>query len=181
VVATVSAQCEPWAFLGITIKLCGWVNKSQASNVSKLHPLRLTDKIFFITCNLRQNRRTFGGVEFQTILGIIEESRNQLGYLFCGYVLMPDHWHALIAPRYPVTISLIMRQVKSTVQEELTGKGIAKAPIGNINSGTVSLGIRRSFQNDWSTCATTRFEKGWFRVQRIGDGPAVITSLWTKV
>lgn len=82
--------------------------------MSNLHRLRLTDKIFFITCNLRQDRRTFGDVEFQTVLDVIEESRNQLGYFFCGYVLMPDHWHALIAPSYPVTISLITRQVKST-------------------------------------------------------------------
>jgi putative transposase len=82
--------------------------------VSKLHRLRLADKIFFITCNLRQDRITFGDAEFNTIMEVIEESSHRLGALFCGYVLMPDHWHALIAPTYPVSISLVMRQVKST-------------------------------------------------------------------
>jgi hypothetical protein len=31
-------------------------------------------------------------------------SRQRLGFLLCGYVLMPDHWHALIWAQYPLLI-----------------------------------------------------------------------------
>jgi REP element-mobilizing transposase RayT len=81
--------------------------------MANIHRLRVTDKIFFISCNLLTNRGGLDYEEFQIILEVIEESRRRLGYLLCGYVLMPDHWHALIWPRFPVTISLVMERVKS--------------------------------------------------------------------
>jgi putative transposase len=38
--------------------------------------------------------------------------RRRLNFLLFGYVLMPDHWHALICPRSPVTISAVLQNVK---------------------------------------------------------------------
>jgi putative transposase len=34
------------------------------------------------------------------------------GFLVCGYVLMPDHWHALLLIRNPLTISRSVQQIK---------------------------------------------------------------------
>jgi REP element-mobilizing transposase RayT len=31
------------------------------------------------------------------------------GFLVCGYVLMPNHWHALLVPSPPLTISRVVR------------------------------------------------------------------------
>ena len=50
--------------------------------------------------------------EHQIILDIISNSRQRLGFLLCGYVLMPDHWHALIFTRYPLTISDVLQDIK---------------------------------------------------------------------
>ncbi len=81
--------------------------------MSNLHRLRVADKIFFITCNLQSGRRELDDQDFAMILKVIEESRSKQGFLFCGYVLMPDHWHALIFPRFPLTISKVMERIKS--------------------------------------------------------------------
>jgi REP element-mobilizing transposase RayT len=43
---------------------------------------------------------------------VLEPSRERLGFLLCGYVLMPDHWHALIWPRYPLLIEQVLHDSK---------------------------------------------------------------------
>jgi putative transposase len=96
--------------------------------MSNIHRLRLTDQIFFVTCSLRRDRRAFDDGEFQTILEAIERSRRDLGYLFCGYVLMPDHWHALIWPRFPLTISLVIERIKSSCSGRLNKLRGARGP-----------------------------------------------------
>jgi REP-associated tyrosine transposase len=79
------------------------------SNVSRLCT---SDRIFFITTNLNRGERLFDVPEYQIILGTIVSSRQRLGCLLCGYVLMPDHWHALIATQHPLTISSVLQDIK---------------------------------------------------------------------
>jgi REP element-mobilizing transposase RayT len=64
--------------------------------VSNVHRLRLTDRIFFVNVNLRPRIRRFNESEYALLIDVLEASRRRLGFLLCGYVLMPDHWHALI-------------------------------------------------------------------------------------
>jgi len=80
--------------------------------MSNLHRLRTSDRIFFITTNLNQGERPFQDVEYEIILETIAKSRKRLGFLFRGYVLMPDHWHALIATQDPLTISDVLQDIK---------------------------------------------------------------------
>ena len=80
--------------------------------MSNVHRLRLTDRIFFVNVNLRPRIRRFAGLEYPLILNVFEASRQRLGFLLCGYVLMPDHWHALIWPQYPLLISQVLHNVK---------------------------------------------------------------------
>lgn len=40
------------------------------------------------------------------------ESHRKLRFLLFGYVLMPDHWHALIWTTYPLTISRVVQDIK---------------------------------------------------------------------
>jgi REP element-mobilizing transposase RayT len=96
--------------------------------MSNIHRLRLTDKIFFVTCNLRTDRPRFDEEELRMIIGIIDSSRRSLGFLFCGYVLMPDHWHALIAPHHPLTISKVMETVKSKTSGRLNKRRATRGP-----------------------------------------------------
>ena len=46
------------------------------------------------------------------LIGAVEESRRREGFLLCGYALMPDHWHALLGVRSPLTISRAVQSVK---------------------------------------------------------------------
>jgi len=79
------------------------------SNVSRL---RLSDRIFFVTVNLQRHSPVLAADEYPVLLGALEESRRRLGFLICGYVAMPDHWHALLFPRYPLAVSRVVQDVK---------------------------------------------------------------------
>ncbi len=74
--------------------------------------LLATDRIFFVTVNLRRNIPFLGQGEFLLVIDALEESRRREGFLLCGYVLMPDHWHALIGVHFPLTISRAVQSVK---------------------------------------------------------------------
>lgn len=80
--------------------------------MSNIHRLKNTDKIFFITTNLNIGDRPFNEPEYQVVAETIVSERRRLGFLLCGYTLIPDHWHALIWPPLPITISGVLRNVK---------------------------------------------------------------------
>ncbi len=63
--------------------------------MSIVHRLRLTDRIFFVTVNLRPRIGRFDDSEYPLILNVMPASRQGLGFLLCGHVLMSDHWHAI--------------------------------------------------------------------------------------
>jgi len=74
--------------------------------------VRLTDRLFFVNVNLRPRIKHFTECEYSPILSVLEASRRRLGFLLCGYVLMPDHWHALLWPQSPLLISQVLHDVK---------------------------------------------------------------------
>ncbi len=80
--------------------------------MSHVHRLRNTDRIFFVTVNLRRTVPHLTADEFALLITALEGARKRLGFLLCGYVLMPDHWHALIWTGYPLTISQVIHDVK---------------------------------------------------------------------
>ena len=80
--------------------------------MSSVHRLRLTDRIFLVSVNLRPRFRRFVESEYALLIKVLEASRERLGFLLCGYVLMPDHWHALIWPRYPLLIDQVLHDAK---------------------------------------------------------------------
>ncbi len=80
--------------------------------MSNLRRLRLTDRIFFVATNLQRHCRFLGESEFELLRDVFVETRAELGFTLCGYVFMPDHWHALLWPSYPLTISLVMQRLK---------------------------------------------------------------------
>jgi putative transposase len=71
-----------------------------------------SDKIFFVSVNLRRALSRLTNPEYARLVEAIEQSRRKLHFLFLGYVLMPDHWHALIWPVYPLTLSRVIQDIK---------------------------------------------------------------------
>jgi putative transposase len=80
--------------------------------VSNVRRLQHTDHIFFVTVNFRRGVAQFEEDEFPLMIAVLEASRRRLGFALCGYVLMPDHWHALLWPFQPVTISQVIHDMK---------------------------------------------------------------------
>jgi putative transposase len=70
------------------------------------------ERIFFVTVNLRHGVRDFQFDEYPIFLKILDTCRRRLGFSLCGYVLMPDHWHALIWPHGSLTISQAIHAIK---------------------------------------------------------------------
>ncbi|OFV96790.1 MAG: hypothetical protein A3H28_13770 [Acidobacteria bacterium RIFCSPLOWO2_02_FULL_61_28] len=80
--------------------------------MSNVKRLLLSNRTFFVTINLRKNLSKFSDEEFSLLLAAIEESRRKLAFSLYGYVLMPDHWHALIGVSNPLTVSRVVQNIK---------------------------------------------------------------------
>jgi REP-associated tyrosine transposase len=80
--------------------------------VSHVHRLRTSDRIFFVTVNLRRALPPLVDGEYRLVAEAFMESRRKLHFLLLGYVLMPDHWHALVWTQSPLTISRAVQDIK---------------------------------------------------------------------
>ena len=80
--------------------------------MTRLRRLRETDRIFFVTTNLAPSHSPPTNPEFDLLIEVFKAARFKWGFAFCGYVFMPDHWHALLWPFFPLTISRVMKEIK---------------------------------------------------------------------
>ncbi|HEV2352372.1 MAG TPA: transposase [Terriglobia bacterium] len=104
--------------------------------MSHLHRLLLSDRFFFVNVNLRPRIKSFRPDEYPLLIEVIQGARERLKFLLCGYVLMPNHWHALIYPAYPLTISKVLHDIKKIATLRLHA-------------------TRWNFGSAWITCART--------------------------
>jgi REP element-mobilizing transposase RayT len=77
-----------------------------------LRRLVLSDRYFFVTCKVSPERERLSEAEFALLAGSIHSRRRQHQFLRTGWVFLPDHWHAIIMPPYPSTISAVMESIK---------------------------------------------------------------------
>jgi REP element-mobilizing transposase RayT len=80
--------------------------------MSRLRRLQVTGKTFFITCNLLRVRTQLAEADFEALASAVVRVHARRGFLFTGYVFMPDHWHALIIPREGDALPNLMDAVK---------------------------------------------------------------------
>ncbi len=97
--------------------------------MSHVHRLRLSDRIFFVTVNLLRRVEPFRASEYPLLIDALEGSRRRLGILLCGYVLMPDHWHALIWAGNPLGISQVIHDVKKVSARRLHERRGTEGPL----------------------------------------------------
>ena len=97
--------------------------------MSRVHRLLTTDRIFFVTVNLRRAHAPLAADEFRLVAAAINESRRRLRFLLCCYVLMPDHWHSLIWTGHPLTISRVVQKIKWISARSLNGARRASGPV----------------------------------------------------
>ena len=84
--------------------------------MSRLRRLFLSDRYFYVTVRLCKKRSLLGEEEFSLIAESIQLARDAHQFMLTAWVFLPDHWHAILYPRYPLTISRLMEvaKVKST-------------------------------------------------------------------
>ena len=80
--------------------------------MSRLRRLVLYDRFFFITCRLLPHRGRLTESEFDHLARVIRQRREKYHFQFTAWVFLPDHWHAIFFPRFPVTISVVMEPIK---------------------------------------------------------------------
>jgi REP element-mobilizing transposase RayT len=80
--------------------------------MSRLRRMVLADRFFFVTCRLLPRRGRLGDGEFEVLARVMGERRKEHGFLLTAWVLLPDHWHAIFFPRFPLTISRVLEAVK---------------------------------------------------------------------
>jgi putative transposase len=74
--------------------------------------LVVSDAWFFISCRLLPRRRILTPEEFAMLAQVIHERRAEHGFLLTAWVFLPDHWHAILYPSYPLTISRVIESIK---------------------------------------------------------------------
>jgi putative transposase len=50
--------------------------------------------------------------EFSILADVVRERREKHRFLLTAWMFLPDHWHAIIFPRSPLTISTVMESIK---------------------------------------------------------------------
>jgi len=80
--------------------------------MSRLRRLVVSDRWFFISCRLLPRRGILSTSEFACLAEVIHERREKHRFLLSAWVFLPDHWHAIIYPPYPLTISTAVESIK---------------------------------------------------------------------
>jgi putative transposase len=78
----------------------------------RLRRLVVSDRWFFITCRVLPGRGILTAPEFTCLGGVIHERREKHGFLLSAWAFLPDHWHAIFYPSYPLTICMVMESIK---------------------------------------------------------------------
>jgi len=80
--------------------------------MSRLRRLVLSDRFFFISCRVLPRRGILTASELARLARVIYERREEHKFLLTAWVTLPDHWHAIFYPPYPLTISRVMEAIK---------------------------------------------------------------------
>ncbi len=80
--------------------------------MSRLRRLVLSDRFFFLTVKLLPKRRPLDGLQFALLARCLGAARSRQRFRLTAWVFFPDHWHAILFPSYPLTISAAMKSIK---------------------------------------------------------------------
>jgi REP element-mobilizing transposase RayT len=80
--------------------------------MSRLRRPFLYDRYIFVTVNLLGSRAELQERDYARLALSLARMRQKHGFLLTAWVFLPDHWHAIICPPYPLTISRVFQAVK---------------------------------------------------------------------
>src|SRR5579859_557697 len=82
--------------------------------MSRLRRMVLSDRFFFVACRLFRERTPLSALEFAAFADAFESRHKQFSFLVTAWVFLPNHWHAILFPEHPLTISNAMNSVKTS-------------------------------------------------------------------
>ena len=82
--------------------------------MSRLRRPFLYERFLFVTVRLLPWRRHLEEEDFARLANSLGRMRQKHGFLLTAWALLPDHWHAIIHPPYPLTVSTVWKAVKKS-------------------------------------------------------------------
>ena len=98
--------------------------------MSKLRRPFLSDRYFFITVRLLTRRAKLTDPDFALLARAFNRARALHSFYLTAWVFLPDHWHAICEPVYPVTISWAMKSVKQSSMSAMNLRRSASGELG---------------------------------------------------
>jgi len=112
--------------------------------MSRLRRLVLADRYFFVTCNLLRTRAVLDEDDFEILARVMQARREEHGFLLTAWVFLPDHWHAILGPRYLKGLSRVTSDGGLILVRELDERlGFGELMEQHLTSG-VNLGFARA-------------------------------------
>ena len=74
--------------------------------MSRLRRPFLHDRFIFVTVKLLPCRTRLEESDFARLANSLSRMRKKHGFLLTAWVFLPDHWHAIIHPPYPLPFRL---------------------------------------------------------------------------
>jgi REP-associated tyrosine transposase len=90
--------------------------------MSRLRWLVLSDRYFFVTCNLLRRRDKLQEADFRVLARVISARRIEHSFLLTAWVFLPDHWHAVMGVRFPKTISVVTESIKVSSTRQMNSR-----------------------------------------------------------
>ncbi|MGO8817758.1 MAG: REP-associated tyrosine transposase [Terriglobia bacterium] len=82
--------------------------------MSKLRRPFLSDRYFFITVRLLPRRAKLIEADLWLLARAFNRARILHSFCLTAWVFLSNHWHCIVAPRYPETISRVIKCVKQS-------------------------------------------------------------------
>jgi REP element-mobilizing transposase RayT len=79
--------------------------------MSRLRCPFLYDRYIFVTVDLLKLRTRLLEPHYQSLARSLAKMREKHGFVLTAWVFLP-HWHAIIYPPHPLTISTVLKAVK---------------------------------------------------------------------
>ena len=80
--------------------------------MSRLRRPFVYDRYFFVTVKLLPRRTILQDEDFRLLARSIAKMRRKHRFALTAWVFLPDHWHAIIYPAHPLSISVVLKAVK---------------------------------------------------------------------
>jgi len=116
--------------------------------MSRLRRIALSDRYFFVTSKLARKRTFLSEPEFRHLCSAIADVREEQGFWLTAWIFLPDHWHAIVYPQHPLTISNVLRTIKLRSTSAINERRSESGPVWQ---GRFFDRILRTVKEYWET------------------------------